>query len=133
MHNIRLSKAIDGAIAAHAEWKRRLHRAIETGTAQITSATAACDDKCELGQWLYNIDVAEACHDDPRYTRVVEVHARFHRTAGSVLSYVERGNCSAALFIMEGEYAFESGELVEALTDWKAAVMAKSAERSALD
>lgn len=133
MHPARLFKAIDAALAAHAEWKRRLHRAIETGIAQITSATAACDDTCDLGKWLYSSEVAVPYRDDPLYQRVVETHALFHRTAASVLSYVERGNRSAALFIMEGEYAFGSEELVQALTSWKAAVAQKHAAPSAQD
>lgn len=131
MLNARLFKAIDAAIDAHAEWKRRLHRAIETGVAQITSATAACDDKCDLGMWLYNPDVATCFEDEILYKRVVKAHALFHRTAGSVLSYVERGNLSAAQFIMDGEYDFESEELVQALTNWKASIAVEPAKRTA--
>jgi methyl-accepting chemotaxis protein len=131
MQNARLFRAIDAAIDAHAEWKRRLHRAIETGNAQITSATAACDDKCDLGKWLYSAEVEAAFQEDVLYRRVVESHAMFHRTAGSVLSYVERGNRSAALFIMDGEYGFESEELIKALTKWKASVAVEPAARAA--
>jgi len=131
MHNARLLKAIDAAIDAHAEWKRKLHRAIDTGVAQITFANAACDDRCDLGRWLYSTEVAAAFEDDALYLRVVEAHAMFHRIAGSVLSYVERGNRSAALFIMAGEYDFESEELVKALTTWKAAATTEPAARTA--
>ena len=127
MHPTRLLKAIESALDAHAEWKRKLHRAIETGIAHLSSATASCDDKCELGHWLYSDTVTDSFQHEPQYHRVIAAHARFHRTAGSVLAYVERGNSSAALFIMEGEYDYESGELVEALTAWKAATVIPAA------
>ena len=37
-----------------------------------------------------------------------------------MLAYVERGNVSAAQFIMDGEYDFRSEDLVVALASWKA-------------
>jgi methyl-accepting chemotaxis protein len=123
MHSDPLVEAIDAAIIAHAEWKRKLHRSIETGVAHLTPGTASCDDKCALGMWLYGTDITHDRRKQIEYDQVRASHALFHRTAGSVLSYVERGNISAAMFIMEGEYDFRSDDLVQALTNWRAKVL----------
>lgn len=130
MHNDRLIEAINGAIAAHAEWKRKLHRAIDTGVAHLSPATAACDDKCALGMWLYSAEITDNFSNDSHYEQVRTVHALFHKTAASVLAYVERGNCSAASFIMSGEYDYRSEDLIEALTRWRADAAMAPADRT---
>ena len=120
MRNDPIVRQIDSAIDAHAEWKRKLYNSIDTGIAHISAATACCDDKCALGKWLHGPQFDEATRRGDDFRAVVNLHALFHKTAGSVLAYVERGNVSAAQFIMDGEYDFRSEDLVLALVEWRA-------------
>ena len=117
---IALVEQIDAAIAAHQQWKRKLYNAINAGHSEISSATACSHDRCTFGQWLASIDALGTLRDEAAFAEIADLHGEFHRVAGSILAYVERGMASAAQFIMDGEYAALSDMLIEALNGWKA-------------
>ena len=110
---------ITEAIGAHGTWKLRLRSAIRTRSADITSATASCDDKCAFGQWLYGSQIDPATRASIPYGVVRRLHADFHRSAGNVLFLVERGKSEEAEALMTGEFAQRSEKLVRALNKWK--------------
>ena len=119
MRNARLVEEINSAIGAHGMWKMRLRTAVRTGRSEVHSSIACCDDQCAFGKWLYGPDFDASTRAGMPYQVVKRLHAEFHQCAGSVLSYVERGNTAAAQFILEGEYAERSDKLVRALAKWK--------------
>lgn len=110
---------INAAIGAHGAWKLRLRSAIRTRAADITLAMASCDNKCAFGQWLYGTEIDAATRTSVPYGVIRRLHADFHRTAGSVLSLVERGKPAEAEAQMNSEFVERSDKLVRALSKWK--------------
>ena len=119
MPNQAMIAEITNAIGAHGMWKMRLRTAITTGRGEVTSATACCDDQCPFGKWLYGPSLNADLRQGMPYQVVRRLHAEFHRSAGSVLAYVERGNASLAQGTLEGDFTERSEKLVRALTKWK--------------
>ena len=117
-----LITAINKAIEAHTTWKHRLSHAILTGGCEISSKMACCDDQCQLGMWLYGNTIDHLTRAHVSYQEVQQLHAEFHRSAGSVLAYVERDMMSAAQFLMDGEFEVLSQMLIDALDEWKYAL-----------
>jgi methyl-accepting chemotaxis protein len=85
---------LDDAIAAHAEWKTKLRRAIQKKE-PLDVASISSDNKCPLGQWLHG----EARGQYARltsYGTCVANHAEFHRCAGKVATKINAGNYTEA-------------------------------------
>lgn len=114
-----LVRHINDAIGSHGAWKLHLRTAISTGRGEISSSIAGCDDQCAFGKWLYGSDIDYTTRAGVPYHVVKRLHAEFHRAAGSVLAYVERGNAGAAQTAMAGEFTERSEKLVRALAKWK--------------
>ena len=109
------------AIAAHGTWKVRLNDAIAKGTADVTVAEVAPDNKCTFGKWLYGPDFPAAEKALALYGDVVKLHAEFHKEAANVLRMAlngERQQASAAMGIGSA-YSRASANLVKALTGWR--------------
>ncbi len=123
MHNQVSLQQINDAIGAHGAWKLRLRSAIRTRSADITSHTASCDDKCAFGKWLYGPDIDAATRTGVPYGVIRRLHADFHRSAGSVLFLIERGKVAEAEAQMTGEFTQRSETLVRALNKWKGELM----------
>lgn len=119
MSQNKLVQHIHDAIGAHGAWKLRLRTAISTGRGDIRSAMAGCDDQCAFGKWLYGPEIDDATRAGVPFHVVKRLHADFHRAAGSVLAYVERGNAGAAQTALSGEFTERSEKLVRALSKWK--------------
>ena len=115
---------INDAIGAHGMWKLRLRTAIRSGRGDITSHEAGCDDRCAFGKWLYGPEIDAPMKHDMPYQVVKRLHAEFHKSAGSVLAYVETGRKDEAQTIMEDEFPQRSEKLVRALTKWKGELLA---------
>lgn len=113
-------KEINDAIGAHGMWKFRLRTAITSGTADVSSVEAGCDDKCTFGKWIYGNTLDAQTRAGMPYQVIRRLHADFHRTAGRVLAHVERGEKASAEALFEGEYVAKSEKLVRGLTKWKA-------------
>ena len=55
----------------------------------------AHDDRCELGQWLHG-DAKRRYASVAAYSQCVEAHARFHREAGRVVDFINKGDFATA-------------------------------------
>lgn len=114
-----IAQKIFEGIGAHGAWKHRLRMAIRTKTMDISPATAACDNACEFGKWLYGPQVDAATRAGIPYQVVRRLHADFHRSAGNVLSLVQRGDDAAAQQAMDHDFQPRSEKLVVALNKWR--------------
>jgi hypothetical protein len=112
-------EAIEAALAAHAQWKKRLQDAIETGQSSFQAENVRKDNACQFGQWLYAL--SDTDRNTAVFTKVRELHASFHRTAGEILHLALSGKRAEALKALEfgGPYGKATGELVLALQAWK--------------
>jgi hypothetical protein len=111
--------AIDAALAAHAEWKQRLHDAIATGKSEFKVEDVKRDDACSFGQWLHGLQGEDVGNED--FNKVQSLHAAFHKTAGVILELAIAGKKDLALAMMDtgGMYSGATGDLVQALQTWK--------------
>ena len=114
-----LQQMIIDALAAHDNWKRRLHAAIATSAADVTVEQASVDNGCAFGRWLYD-DVPWRARKAWDYTNVRKLHAAFHQEAGKVLALALAGHSNDALIAMTHGSAFAdtSDKLAFALRDW---------------
>lgn len=108
------------AISAHAMWKKRLRKAIETGRLPdgVDVASAARDDRCDFGRWLHS--GAAAALDPRRAETVIAQHAQFHRTAAKILAAATSGRTDEAHQLLGAQdgYAGISASLTDALVAW---------------
>lgn len=106
------------AITAHIRWRVRIARFVD-GVAdhRLDSATAAVDDRCDLGQWIHG---ASARFERlAGYRELVEAHAHFHATAAIVAQRVERGDKAGAQIVMRGPFAVASKQTIAAILNLK--------------
>lgn len=113
-------EAIDAALSAHAQWKKRLQDAISTGKSEFKAETVKKDNACQFGQWLYSLPQSDTKSED--YNKVRALHADFHKITGGILELALMGNAQEALGKLGagGQYGSASGKLVLALQAWKA-------------
>jgi methyl-accepting chemotaxis protein len=111
--------SIDAALAAHSQWKKRLLEAVSTGKSEFKPETVKLDNACQFGQWLYGMSDAEQKSED--YLKVKQLHAEFHKIAGSILQLAVSGKKDEAHAKLDpgGEYGKAAGKLVLALQTWK--------------
>jgi hypothetical protein len=110
---------IQRAITAHGVFKVRMGQMVETGSSEMSAATAGADDQCPLGQWLHN-GLDPKLKTSPGYQTVRDLHATFHRAAGDVMALSLARKRTEALAAMEMGTTFKqtSAKLVIALTNW---------------
>jgi methyl-accepting chemotaxis protein len=112
-------EAIDSALTAHAQWKKRLQDAVSTGQSEFKPEVVKTDNACQFGQWLYGLPQGDTKSED--YSKVKTLHAEFHKIAGNILQLALSGKKEEALKKLEygGEYGSTTGKLVLALQSWK--------------
>lgn len=111
---------LDKAIAAHGQWKVKLRRAIDTGEAESTPARVRQDNNCSFGKWLHQrIDAQHKA--SPFYAEVVDLHARFHREAGTILELALAGRAeeAARLIGIGSPFSSLSGQLTRRMQAWR--------------
>lgn len=108
----------DRAIAAHAKWKYRLFQAINAGKSEWTVAEVRADDRCDFGEWLEHLPVAERVSE--RLTRIKALHTEFHEVASEVLALALSGKKEEARAAVSlGSHFTEiSTSLTMALAEW---------------
>jgi methyl-accepting chemotaxis protein len=118
-NNIQFSFA--DAETAHAKWKMRLVDYINGRSRETLDIHAvSCDDKCELGQWIYN--------NATKYSRLSEYqdlkksHATFHESVGDIVSYVQKNDKEAAKQLLGGDFSRHSKQTVNAIRDMQSKV-----------
>lgn len=100
------------AIQAHVSWKLKLQTYINgTNTEPLNAETASCDDKCVLGQWIYNHGL-QHYSDHPTFMELKEIHGHFHRCAGSIIRHVDCGELELAQqALTQGDFPKYSGQI----------------------
>jgi methyl-accepting chemotaxis protein len=84
----------DKAIEAHRQWKVKLRKAIaERDT--LDSDTICRDDQCPLGKWIHGPGGAQ-WGTRPSFVELMEKHADFHQTAGTVAQQINAGRYAEA-------------------------------------
>lgn len=115
-----LEDEVTRAIGAHGTWKRRLSDAIESGRSEFSVAKLSVDSACDFGKWFYALPAAERLTDDAR--KVQQLHAAFHREAGTVLASALTGNKADAAkrLSVSSPFAKVSADLTGAMMQWRA-------------
>jgi hypothetical protein len=106
------------AVFAHAQWKRRLRLAIETGKSEWSVDEVRANNRCEFGGWLERLPAAQKMSD--RYTSLRALHTDFHQAASEVLELALAGRKKEAEAAMQSGSRFidVSTKLVLTLTRW---------------
>jgi Chemoreceptor zinc-binding domain len=72
------------AIAAHVNWKLRIHALLSGKLLEKLDPTAiAKDDVCELGKWIHSDAWSEM--PKPQHSELLATHADFHREAARIV------------------------------------------------
>lgn len=96
--------SFDSAIQAHTRWKVKLRNAVAIHDT-LDVATISCDDKCELGKWVYGKGSHQ--HDGlPEFNRLRESHKAFHRQAGAVAREINAQRYANAEAMLEAGTPF---------------------------
>ena len=113
-------EAIDRALLAHGDWKRRLAQAIDRDGEGLSIQVVKSDDLCEFGLWLYR-DLDDSIKSLPIYERARQLHAEFHREAGRVLAMAQSKHRFEAKDAIEpdSQFARLSGALTLVLDKWR--------------
>ena len=112
-------EAIDAALSAHAQWKKRLEDALSTGKSEFKVDVVQKDNACQFGQWLNGLPPQDTRSED--FNKVKTLHADFHKTAADILSLALSGKKeeAATMLAYSGKYSYATGKLVLALQAWK--------------
>ena len=92
------------AIAKHQQWKVTLRNAAQRGE-KLDAESASRDDCCPLGEWLHGRGRQQWGHQ-PRFTDLVDKHARFHQEVGEVARTVNAGQLDKALRMLDNEGSY---------------------------
>ncbi len=115
-------EAIDKAILAHGNWKKRLKESVENSAVSFDISRASTDNNCEFGKWLYGDTITDAEKTTGYYTRVKDLHAEFHRTIKDVADLIMAGKKDEAKNMItdfNGVYSRISTKLVLLLAEWE--------------
>jgi hypothetical protein len=115
-------EALDAALAAHAEWKRRLEQAVASGQSEFKPEVVQTDNACQFGKWLYGLPTGD--QETAEFKNVRSLHADFHKITGEILGLALNGKQDAAREKLGfgGPYGSASGKLVLAIQSWKSKV-----------
>lgn len=129
-----------GAMEAHMKWRQRLESYIDGSSMEELKLDTVCrDDQCALGKWIYNDGVARFGYLET-FAELKDLHARFHRHAGEVLSAAQSGRRDDARNLLRsGDYVRAServkltlSRLFVLVSDGKAATQAHLRWKTAL-
>ncbi|MDH5611216.1 MAG: CZB domain-containing protein [Gammaproteobacteria bacterium] len=115
---------INKAIAAHAMWKQKLRVAIDTGVCESTPDKVKMDNNCAFGKWLHE-RIDPKVKGTAHYKEVVDLHARFHKEAGSILELALNGNTDDANKLMKigSNFSSLSAGLTLKMKSWREHLM----------
>lgn len=102
------------AVEAHIKWKVRLANYIDGSSSEILDpAVIACDDRCDLGKWIYSNK--EALKDNTLFNAVLHDHAEFHKTAAGIVVLCHSGQQQMAAENLRGHYAHISRKVIKGI------------------
>ncbi len=112
---------IDRAIGSHGLWKGCLRTAIEYGKSDVSVDAVARTDRCDFGKWLHGPALSAQDKASEQYTKVKDLHARFHKAAAAAIGLALAGKKAAAERILDvnGEFTAASAELTTAMLEWR--------------
>lgn len=96
-------------ISAHIRWKQRLLDYIDNSSEKLNPAQIGADDHCKLGKWIYG--EGQAFANLPHFDNVRTEHAKFHKHAAAIVTFVNLGDHATAQQVLNGEYARTSKNL----------------------
>ena len=99
------------AVEAHIKWKVRLNDYINGNRNEpLDPAAIACDDRCDLGKWIYaNLDNFK---EHPTFLTVQRDHAEFHKTAAGIIELCHGGEQQMAADNLNGPYTRISRKVI---------------------
>jgi len=115
---------IDKAIGAHVMWKTRLKAAVETGRMEAPQAALTAAHDCPFGKWMKGPTIAPSTRTSAYYSRVDELHTKFHLAAARIGEMAIAGQSDQAIEEITGASEFSSAhkELAAAMEEWKKAL-----------
>jgi len=100
----------DEALNAHAQWKLRLLTFINGASKEpLDPKVVGRDDQCGLGKWIHG--EAKVHSALPEYAQLVEIHARFHKAAATVLNSHLSGKTPQAKAMLDPGGAFHEAAM----------------------
>jgi hypothetical protein len=114
------NEVINSAVAAHGQWKQKLRQAIDTGQCESTPEKVKQDNNCAFGKWLYD-RIDSSAKSSVYYKDVVDLHAQFHREAGTILELALSGDKGQANEKMKlgSEFSKTSAALTTKMKEWR--------------
>ena len=110
---------IDVAIAAHQNWLTRLEAFVAGHShEQLDPVHIACDDKCDLGKWIYS-DGQKHLGNYAAFNDLKATHKMFHFKASSIVSLQQAGRYDEAHNELSGDIQKLSGKICQRLQDLK--------------
>jgi len=102
------------AVEAHTKWKSRLVNFVGgLSNEQLDPKVVACDDKCDLGKWIYGD--AQKHSRLTEYRDLREAHATFHKSVGAIVEQVIAGKRDEARQMLGGEFSQNSKNTIRAI------------------
>jgi methyl-accepting chemotaxis protein len=101
--------------AAHAKWKTNFRSAISRKD-DLDATAISCDDRCELGRWIYSTGKGVFGHQ-PIFQRLIAEHKQFHRCAGEVARTINQKRYADALqmIAVKSEFSEASAHVIGTL------------------
>lgn len=111
---------IEVSIAAHENWLTRLETYLAGRShEELEPAQIACDDKCELGHWIYG-DGKKYLGEFAAFQDLQATHKMFHFKASSIVSLHQANRTQEAEKELAGDIQKLSMKIKQRLTDLKA-------------
>jgi methyl-accepting chemotaxis protein len=106
--------SFEDAVNAHIKWKIRLVDYIKgKSNEELEVDKVSCDDKCDLGRWLYGPATAHARLAE--YKDLKSSHAAFHRSVGDIVQCVHDHHADRAMDKLGGEFFQLSNQTIRAI------------------
>jgi hypothetical protein len=110
---------IDTAIAAHENWKLRLHDYLDGKSNEDLKAEVVClDDRCDLGKWLHGPGQMRL-GAYPAFSVLVARHKYFHLQASNVVVLAQSGEKDKARQTLGSSYRYASNQVILLLKELK--------------
>ncbi|MDH5509432.1 MAG: CZB domain-containing protein [Nitrospinota bacterium] len=113
-----IKEQITAAIGVHGMWKTRIRSAAQTGMSEWKPDFVSSSHNCDFGKWLDSFP-KEAKHAD--YTKILALHADFHKEAARVLAMALNGqkeNAEKAISL-GSDYEKLTANLTKAMMEWR--------------
>ena len=115
-----INEEIAKAFGAHGAWKTRIAQAIDSGHSEHKPEDVAVDHRCAFGKWLHDPSLPASIRSSEEYRTVVDLHADFHKAAGSTLAKALAGDTHGAHAELQGGmFARAADALSAAMIRWQ--------------